>query len=42
MGDEAHKESIMSMEKKTGENKEQWMERMQKAFDAKPENNEDL
>lgn len=37
MGDEAHKASIMGMEERTGENKQQWMERMQKEFDAKPE-----
>ena len=35
MSDEAHKESIMTMEKRTGENKEQWVSRMQKEFDAK-------
>lgn len=38
MSDEAHTTSIMNMEERTGENKEQWMERMQKEFDAKPEN----
>jgi predicted small metal-binding protein len=37
MGDEAHKESIMSMEERTGETKEQWMARMQGEFDAKSE-----
>ncbi len=37
MSDEAHKASIMNMEKRTGENQEQWMERMQKEFDAKTE-----
>jgi len=37
MGDEAHKASIMDMEKHTGENQAQWMERMQKEFDAKSE-----
>ncbi len=37
MADEAHKASIMEMEKRTGENQEQWIERMQKEFDAKPE-----
>ena len=37
MADEAHKASIMEMEKRTGENQAQWMERMQKEFDAKPE-----
>lgn len=36
MSDDAHKASIMDMEKRTGENKEQWMERMQQAFDARP------
>ena len=34
MADEAHKASIMDMEKRTGENQTQWMERMQKEFDA--------
>jgi len=38
MSDEAHKASIMDMEKRTGENQEQWMTRMQNEFDAKPEN----
>lgn len=38
MGDDAHKTSIMSMEERTGENKEQWMARMQGEFDVKPEN----
>jgi predicted small metal-binding protein len=38
MSDDAHKASIMDMEKRTGENKEQWMDRMQKEFDAKSEN----
>lgn len=37
MFDEAHKESIVDMEKRTGENQEQWMGRMQKEFDAKAE-----
>ena len=37
MADEAHKASIMDMEKRTGENQAQWMERMQKEFDAKAE-----
>ncbi len=36
MFDEAHKASIMDMEKRTGENQQQWMERMQHEFDAKP------
>ena len=36
MSDEAHKAKIMDMEKGTGETQEQWMERMQKEFDAKP------
>ena len=35
MSDEQHKESIMSMEKRTGENQEQWMARMQSEFDAR-------
>lgn len=39
MSDDAHKKSIMNMEEQTGENKEQWMERIQKEFDAKPEEN---
>lgn len=37
MSDEAHKASIMDMEKRTGENQAQWMERMQHEFDAKAE-----
>lgn len=37
MSDDAHKASIMDMEKRTGETKEQWIERMQREFDAKPE-----
>jgi predicted small metal-binding protein len=37
MSDEEHKENIMNMEASTGENKEQWMARMQQEFDAKPE-----
>lgn len=36
MSDEAHKASIMEIEERTGENKEQWMERIQREFDAKP------
>ncbi len=35
MSDAAHKEKIMNMEQSTGETKEQWMERMQKEFDAR-------
>ncbi len=35
MSDESHKASIMGMEKSTGENQAQWMERMQKEFDAR-------
>jgi len=35
MADEAHKQSIMSMEARTGENKEQWMARMQREFEAR-------
>ena len=37
MADEAHKASVMSMEQTTGENKEQWMARMQREFDSKPD-----
>ncbi len=37
MSDEVHKSSIMNLEKRTGENQEQWMARMQKEFDAKIE-----
>lgn len=35
MGDEEHKTAIMNMESATGENKEQWMARMQQEFDAR-------
>lgn len=35
LSDDEHKASIMSMEERTGENKEQWMARMQKEFDAR-------
>ena len=35
MSDEAHKANIMDMEKRTGENQDQWMARMQKEFDAR-------
>lgn len=37
MSDENHKTSIMDMEKRTGENQVQWMERIQKEFDVKAE-----
>lgn len=37
MSDDEHKASIMSLESRTGENKEQWTARMQKEFDARPE-----
>jgi predicted small metal-binding protein len=37
MSDDAHKASIMDMEKRTGENQGQWMERTQREFGAKPE-----
>ncbi len=37
MSDEAHKAKIMNMETETGRTKEQWMEKMQKEFDAKAE-----
>lgn len=36
MADEAHTASIMGMEEQTGENRQQWMERMQQEFDARP------
>ncbi len=35
MSDEAHKKSIVDMEKRTGENQAQWMERMQKEFEKR-------
>lgn len=35
MSDDIHKESIMSMEKRTGENQQEWMTRMQKEFDQR-------
>ncbi len=35
--DEEHQKQVMSMAERTGENKEQWMERMQREFDAKPD-----
>lgn len=38
MSDEAHKTSIMDLEKHTGENRAQWMERIQNEFDAKAKN----
>jgi predicted small metal-binding protein len=37
MSDDVHKANIMDMEKRTGENQDQWMERMQKEFDAREE-----
>jgi hypothetical protein len=37
MSDEAHTASIMEMEQRTGESKDQWMTRMQQEFDTKPE-----
>lgn len=37
MGDDAHKESIMSLEARTGENKEEWMARLERELIAKPE-----
>ncbi len=39
MSDDEHKESIMNIEQRTGENKDQWMERMQREFDNKPNDN---
>lgn len=35
MSDEKHKAKIMDMENRTGENRGQWMARMQKEFDAR-------
>lgn len=35
--DDAHKASVIGMEKRTGENEERWMERMRREFDAKPD-----
>lgn len=37
MSDETHKANIMDMEKRTGENQDQWMARMQKEFDSREE-----
>ena len=36
MSDEAHRTSIMSLESRTGETKEEWLARMQREFEAKP------
>lgn len=36
MFDGAHMDAVMNLEKNTGENREQWMARMQGEFDAKP------
>lgn len=36
MTDQAHTAHVMSLEERTGENREQWMARMQSEFDAKP------
>ena len=35
--DEAHQKHMMSMSERTGENKDQWMQRMQAEFDARSE-----
>ncbi len=35
--DTVHKERIMNLTNTTGESKDQWFERMQREFDAKPE-----
>ena len=35
MSDDAHRSSIMDMEKRTGENKGEWLERMRKEFDLR-------
>lgn len=40
MSDEAHTKHIMEIEQRTGENKQMWMDRMQKEFDNKPEDSE--
>ena len=37
MSDDSHKEKIMNMSGATGETKDQWFERMQKEFEARPE-----
>ena len=37
MADGAHKDHMMNLSNTTGESKEQWFERMQKEFDARPE-----
>lgn len=35
--DKAHTEQVATLAQRSGENREQWMERMQREFDAKPE-----
>lgn len=35
MSDEAHKASVVSLQERTGESKDQWMVRIQAEFDAK-------
>jgi predicted small metal-binding protein len=37
MSDKTHKQSIMSMEERTGETKDQWMARMQGEFASRVE-----
>ncbi len=37
--DDAHKQHTKSLEATSGENKEQWMGRMQREFDARPDDN---
>ncbi len=37
--DDVHKQHTASLAATSGENKEQWMERIQKEFDAKPDDN---
>jgi predicted small metal-binding protein len=37
MANDEHKASIMEMEKRTGETKEQWMRRMESEFKNKPD-----
>jgi hypothetical protein len=38
--DDAHKKHMMNLSSATGETQEQWFERMQKEFDARPEDQE--
>jgi hypothetical protein len=38
MSNAEHKKSIMSLEARTGETKMQWIKRIERQFEAKPEN----